>query len=175
MTDGAAILVVMWLAVLAYQDCRHRRLPNVLTVGGALFALVWRFGSGGVPELMSGVWGGIVCGLFLLLPFILHAAGGGDIKMLFAVGCAMGLRQVPTVILFTSFAGLLVMVVLLVWGHADPRRLKHCFRTVFDWRYDRKAGAAALPPKTNEKCCIPFGVAIALGTWVTILFDISMR
>ena len=60
--------LMIWLAVLAYQDCRYRRLPNWLTLGGALFALAWRFGDGGVHALMAGVWGGLVCGLFLLLP-----------------------------------------------------------------------------------------------------------
>lgn len=177
MTDGKLLvyLAIVWLAVLAYQDCRYRCLPNVLTLGGALFALAWRFGDGGMAALMSGIWGGFVCGIFLLLPFILHAAGGGDVKMLFAVGCVMGLRQAPAVILFTSFAGLLVMIVMLIWGHADPRRLKHYARVLFDWRYDRKAGAAALPSKSSEKCCIPFGVAIAIGTWVAILFDLSTR
>lgn len=167
--------LVIWLAVLAYQDCRYRRLPNWLTLGGALFALAWRFGDGGVHALMAGVWGGLVCGLFLLLPFILHAAGGGDVKMLFAVGCAMGLRQSPAVILFTSLAGLLLMLVMLIWGHADSRQLKHYVRSLFDWRYDRKAGAAALPPKSTEKCRVPFGVAIAVGTWIAMLFDISTR
>ena len=167
--------VVIWLAVLAYKDCRYRRLPNLLTLGGALFALAWRFGDGGMQSLMAGIWGGLVCGLFLLLPFILHAAGGGDVKMLFAVGCVMGLRQTPTVILFTSLAGLLLMLVMLILGHADSRRLKHYVRSLFDWRYDRKAGAAALPPKSTEKCRVPFGVAIAVGTWIAMLFDISTR
>ena len=169
------ICLVIWLAVLAYQDCRYRRLPNWLTLGGALIALALRFGDGGAQALVAGVWGGLVCGLFLLLPFILHAAGGGDVKMLFAVGCAMGLRQSPVVILFTSLAGLLLMLAMLIWGRADSRRLKHYVRVLFDWRYDRKAGAAALPPKSTEKCRVPFGVAIAVGAWIAILFDISTR
>lgn len=175
MLGAYEITVVFWLVFLAYQDCRYRRLPNWLTLGGALFALAWRFGDGGMQSLMAGIWGGLVCGLFLLLPFILHAAGGGDVKMLFAVGCVMGLRQTPTVILFTSLAGLLLMLVMLILGHADSRRLKHYVRSFFDWRYDRKAAAAALPPKSTEKCRVPFGVAIAVGTWIAMLFDISTR
>lgn len=167
--------LAIWLAALIYQDCRYRRLPNWLTLGGALFALAWRFGDGGAKSLVAGVLGGVVCGFFLLLPFILHAAGGGDVKMLFATGCAMGLRLSPAVILFTSLAGLLLMLAMLIWGRADPRRLKHYVRSLFDWRYDRKAGAAALPPKSTEKCRVPFGVAIAVGTWIAMLFDISTR
>jgi len=161
-----------WLAILCYQDCRWRRLPNVLTVGVALVALTVRYGLGGWAFGNAGLLGGIVCGLFLLLPFILHAAGGGDVKMLFAVGCVVGLGRAAETILFTSLAGLALMIVMLLAGLTDSRRLKHCLRSIFDWRYDRKAGKAALPPKSSEKCRVPFGVAIAIGTWVTLAFEI---
>lgn len=169
MSSLVVTLTVLWLAVLAYLDCRYRRLPNALTVGGALAALAWRFG-GGAAVGMDGVWGGVVCGLFLLLPFVLHAAGGGDVKMLFAVGCAAGLGRAAEVILFTSLAGLLIMPVMLLVGRADPSRLRHWARSLFDWRYDCAAGAAALPPKSEEKCRVPFGVAIALGTYAAMLY-----
>lgn len=164
------IAIISWLAVLAYQDWRWQRLPNVLTLGGALVALAARLGEGGTAALMSGVWGGIVCALFLLLPFIFHGAAAGDVKMLFAVGCAMGLRQAPAIILFTSLAGLLLVFAVLIWGHADTRRVKHYVRVLFDWRYDRKAGAAALPPKTDKACNVPYGIAIAVGAFVALLY-----
>lgn len=169
--DYAVIVVTLpYLAVLSYQDCRYRRLPNALTLGGALVALAVRYGVGGFTSGNEGLWGGIVCGLFLLLPFILRAAGGGDVKMLFACGTIVGLSAAAEMILFTSLAGLLLMAFMLVLGNADARRLKHLFRTLFDWRYDRKAGAAALPPKDNERCRVPFGVAIAVGTAVTMVW-----
>ena len=161
-----------WLMILCWQDCRWRRLPNVLTLGGALVALVARYGANGVACGNSGIYGGIVCGLFLLLPFILRAAGGGDVKMLFAVGCAVGLERTAATILFTSLAGLVLMVVMLFSGAADPARLKHCVRVVFDWNFDRKAGRAALPPKSSERCRIPFGVAIAVGVWAALAIEI---
>jgi prepilin signal peptidase PulO-like enzyme (type II secretory pathway) len=50
-------------------------------------------------------------------------------------------------------------------------RLKHFFRSVFDWRYDRAAGRAAIPPKTDERARVPFGIAIALGTWATLVLE----
>ena len=164
-------LLTPYLAVLCYLDCRYRRLPNVLTLGGALVALAARYGAGGMACGNEGALGGIVCGLFLLLPFVMHAAGGGDVKMLAAVGCALGLGRVVETILFTSIAGLLLMGVFLIWGNADSSRLKHMFRSAFDWRYDRKAGRAALPPKDSERCRVPFGVAIAVGAWTALIWE----
>ena len=170
----AFAIVFVYLAVLSYQDCKYRKLPNALTLGGALVALALRYGVGGFACGAEGLWGGLVCGLFLLLPFILRAAGGGDVKMLFACGTIVGLSQAAEMILFTSLAGLLLMIVMLVWGNADSRRVKHFMRTLFDWRYDRKAGAATLPPKDTEKCRVPFGVAIAVGTAATMMWRLMV-
>lgn len=162
------LTIAAYLAVLSYLDCRYRRLPNVLTLGGAIVALAVRYGFGGMPFGNSGLLGGLVCGLFLMLPFILHSADGGDVKMLFSVGCIMGLRKSPEVILYTSLAGLAVAAFMLIAGLADGRRLKHFARCLFDWRYDRKAGRDGLPPRSFEKARIPFGVVIAIGTMLSL-------
>lgn len=158
------------LAVLCWNDCRYRRLPNVLTFGLAVLGLVWRFVFGGMGGAVDGLVGGLVCGLFLLLPFLLGGAGGGDLKMMFAAGIFTGLRYACAEMLFVSLTGLLLAVIMLICGWVNPARLKHWLRSVFDWRYDRKAGAASLPPRSDEKGRVPFGVAIAVGTIVTLIY-----
>lgn len=175
MPQAAILLCVLtpYLAILAYQDCRYRRLPNALTLGGAFLALAVRYALG-FPLGNEGLLGGLLCGLFLLLPFVLRAAGGGDVKMLFAVGCALGVSRAMELILFTSLAGLALMLAMLVWGHVDPSRLRHFLRSAFDWRYDRKAGRAALTPKDSERCRVPFGVAIAAGAWAALIWEIAL-
>ncbi|MCL1887867.1 MAG: A24 family peptidase [Kiritimatiellaeota bacterium] len=164
-----ATLLTPWLAALCYYDVRYRRLPNVLTLGGAGVALAWRLGRAGVPGLVDGALGGVFCALLLLLPFILKAAGGGDVKMLFAVGCATGQRYAVGVLLCVSLAGMALGIAMFLAGLVDRRRLLHALRCAFDWRYDRAAGKAALPPRSHEKSRVPFGVAIAVGTLAALL------
>jgi len=81
---------VCWCGWLCWYDCRERRLPNWLTLTGAAAALVWRWGYGGTPWILNGAVGAVVAGLFLLIPFLMHAAGGGDVKMLFGAGAIVG-------------------------------------------------------------------------------------
>ncbi len=164
-----------WLVVLCWYDWKWRRLPNLLTLGMAGAALVWRFGFGYLPLLADGALGGLAAGLFLLIPFLLRGAGGGDVKMLFAVGCACGLARVPMLLFCTSFAGFIMAIAMLIAGKADSSRLKHWCRCIFDWRYDRKAGREKLPPKSDERVRLPFGVAIAIGTWLTFLMEFWLR
>lgn len=169
------ILATPWLGVLCWYDCKYRRLPNYLTLGMAVAALVWRLGYGRMPMFLNGVYGGVAAGLFLLIPFLLRGAGGGDLKMLFATGCLCGLHRMAILLFCTSAAGFVMAVGMLIAGKVDGSRLKHWARCIFDWRYDRKAGREALPPKTDERVRLPFGVAIAIGVWLTLLIELFAK
>lgn len=164
-------LLTPWLAVLCVKDLKTRRLPNALTLGGFAVGLVVQFGWGGVAGLLDGLEAAGVCVLFLIIPFLVRAAGAGDLKMLAACGAFVGMRQVLLLLLSVSFAGFFVAVGMLVTRKVGAARMKHAFRTLFDWRYDRKAGRAALPPKEDEGNRVPFGVAIAIGTLATLILE----
>ena len=165
----ALIPVGMWGGVLSWYDCRERRLPNALTLGGAAVALVWRLGYGGAPMFLNGFVAAMLGGLFLLIPFLMHGAGGGDVKMLAGAGAVVGLERLLTLMLATSLAGVVFGAVMLAAGKLDGARLKHLLRCGFDWRYDRRAGAAGLPPKESESVRIPFSLPIAIGLVAAML------
>ena len=109
------ILVTPWLMVLCWYDCKYRRLPNYLTLGMAVGALVWRLGYGRMPLFADGVAGGLAAGLFLLIPFLLGGAGGGDLKMLTAVGCLGGLHRIPLLLFNTSGIGFVLALPFSWW------------------------------------------------------------
>ena len=164
-----AALLTPGLVFLCVSDVRRRTLPNAWTLGGLCVALAVAAGFGGTPGFLDSL-AAAGCGvLFLILPFLLRAAGAGDVKMLAACAAFVGLANVPFFLMAVSFAGLFVAAVMVFTRQVSAARLKHAFRTLFDWRYDRRAGAAAIPPKDDERARIPFGVAIAIGTWATLV------
>jgi prepilin peptidase CpaA len=165
------VLLTPWLAVLCVKDLKTRRLPNVWTLGGLAVGLLVQLGWGGVAGLVDGLEAAGVCVLFLLVPFLVRAAGAGDLKMLAACGAFIGMRQVLLLLLSVSFAGFFVAVGMLVTRKVGAARMKHAFRSLFDWRYDRKAGRAALPPREDEGNRVPFGLAIAIGTLATLVME----
>lgn len=158
-------LITVWLVVLGWYDCCYRRLPNYLTWGGAAVFLVMRLASGGVGGMLNGLLGGAVGGAFLLLPFLMRGAGAGDVKMFFAVGCMTGYPRIFPVMILASVFGLILGFAMLIAGKADGARLKHWLYCCVNWNYDREAGRKALPDKDKEAVRIPFGAAIAAGTW----------
>ncbi len=166
-----ASILTPWLGYLCWSDAKRRRLPNAWTLGGLLAGLCVQAGFWGWAGFKDGLAAVGICVLFLLIPFLLRAAGAGDLKMLAACGAFVGLRETPFLLMAVSFAGLFVAVPLLLMRKVTAARLKHFFRSVFDWRYDRAAGRAAIPPKTDERARVPFGIAIALGTWATLVLE----
>lgn len=158
-----------WLIVLGKYDWKTRTLPNRLTLGGSAVILVWLFGWGGVPYLLNSLLGGVVAGALLLIPFFVRAAGAGDLKYLFAGGLLVGYPAVFPMLLLTSVFGLVLGIVMQITGRVDAARLKHFFRCLCDWRYDRAEGRKKLPDKESETVRIPFGIAISAGIWTTLL------
>ena len=161
-------LTSIWLVVLGWYDCNYRRLPNVLTLGGAAVFLVLQLAWGGIGWMLNGLLGGLVGGAFLLLPFIMRGAGAGDVKMFFAVGCLAGYPRIVVVMVLSSLFGLLLGIGMLIAGKADGSRLKHWYRCCTQRNYDREEGRKALRDRNQDVMGIPFGVAIAAAAWCTM-------
>lgn len=134
-----AILTSLWLAALCAADLRRRVLPNALTLGGAAMALVMHTIAGGGAGALDSLEGGAICAALLLLPFLLKAAGGGDVKMLFAVGCLYGRNHALGTLLYVSIAGLALALGYRLFAAKEKRR------------------------------AIPFGLAIAAGAFLEML------
>lgn len=162
--------VAGWAGWLSWTDWRTRVLPNSWTLGGAVVALVWRLGYGGWPLFLDGFAAAAAAGAFLLLPFLMRGAGGGDVKMLFAAGAIAGWNKLFVLLWATSVAGVIMGAVMLAFGQLDGARLRHGLRCLFDWRYDRQAGAAALAPKESDRYRIPFSVPISAGVLAALVW-----
>lgn len=144
-----AALIAPILCVLCVKDARHRRLPNGWTLALALECVALRLAFGGLGGLLDGLLGGIVCSGFILLPYLMKGAGGGDVKMMFGAGIATGFHLCVAELLFVSVSGLILGLVMLIAGKVAFRRKGR---------------------KDDEAYRIPFGVAIAVGTELALLF-----
>jgi leader peptidase (prepilin peptidase) / N-methyltransferase len=85
----AASCVSAWLVTLTVYDIRERRLPNWLTVPGALAILAVAAATGrGVPALMGAIG---LAGVYLVVHMMSPASmGAGDVKLAVGVGGLTG-------------------------------------------------------------------------------------
>jgi prepilin peptidase CpaA len=113
MSDMLPLMVVATAAITAAAiDLRIRRVPNVLTAGIALVGLgIAAMGLGRV-----GIWlalAGCLVGLALMLPgYLIGAMGGGDVKLLAAVGTLLGPGATLRAFVASAIAGGLIAIVV---------------------------------------------------------------
>jgi leader peptidase (prepilin peptidase)/N-methyltransferase len=107
------------LVVLAVYDLATRRLPNVITLPGALIAIAMRVAferSALVEVVIAGVAAFLV---FALLAIIRPGGlGMGDVKLAGMLGCFLGTAVVPGLLIGTLLGGVAAVALLAARSRA---------------------------------------------------------
>jgi prepilin peptidase CpaA len=170
MNMAITFVVLGMVALAAAIDIQTRRIPNLLTFGGAAIAFALHAWSGGWSGLGLSITGWLL-GAALFFPlFALGGMGAGDVKLLAAVGAFFGPVGVLRAALFTVIAGgLLALAVATIRGYIG-RALSNLWTMFAFWR---AAGLQPVPGLTVDDTQGPrlaYGAAIAAGTFAAVWF-----
>ena len=166
---SAAIIFATFALVVAAAafDVRTRRVPNVLPVTAWVLAVVWHCWQGGWGGLALSL-GGFAAGLALMLPgWLMRFTGGGDVKLLAAVGSLIGPEPVVYAFGLSMLAGAImgVMFAAYAWARKGATSPARRYGTMFtllaaDGRltYIRPAKREAVGKR------FPLAPAIAVGS-----------
>ncbi|MFH1277908.1 MAG: prepilin peptidase [Candidatus Eisenbacteria bacterium] len=154
----------------AAVDVRSRRIPNAITYTSALVPFAFRAIRGDF-DLLLPTLAGLLLGLGLLfVPWMIGGMGAGDVKLMGAVGSALGPSVVWNVFLYSLIAGGLVALVSLALRGDLVRGIKNTGSLILRLKNRVVPSGSEAPQKRFEPVGrIPFGVAIAIGT-VSALF-----
>jgi prepilin peptidase CpaA len=167
--DKYLLLCALTIATVgAVKDVRGLRIPNWLTYSGLIAALLVRIGLGGWTELRSGLAGMLLAGGIFFLLFLLGGMGGGDVKLMAAVGAWVGSAQVGILLTMSAIAGgLLAAGYVLV-----HKRMFESLRNVAELvRHHLTEGFAPHPTLNVQQAGtlrLPYGLAIAIGTFYCV-------
>jgi len=157
------------LVLCAYWDLKYRRIPNWATLPGVAVGLGLSLVLGGWFGLKSSGLGLVVGFGALLVLFVLGWMGGGDVKLMAAVGALKGYPFVVSALFYSLVAGVLIGVALVLWRRTALRTFGSLF-FVIGSRVSRQIPKQDIDPKQTQQ--IPFGLAIVLGTvWALIAGD----
>lgn len=145
------------LIICVVFDLKERRIPNWATLSGLGAGVVIQLAYGGLNGLVAALGGVAVGAALMFLPYISGWVGGGDLKLLAAVGALMGSQFVFWTAVFASLVGgIMALGWLAVTGNL-ANSLGYVFLT---WRANLGAKPAAL---TTHLC---FGPALAMGALI---------
>jgi prepilin peptidase CpaA len=166
-TYMVAALVCASIATL--YDLRTRRIPNKLTLWAIVCGLILHLWKGGPAELGLSALAGLIGGGIFLLFFMAGGMGGGDVKLMAAVGCLAGTGNIKDVLLSTVIIGAAMGIALALYRGQLRRILGNVVKLV---KHHNAVGLAAHPEinvKNQNTLRLPYALPIAAGCLVTIM------
>jgi prepilin peptidase CpaA len=156
----------LWALVIAWEDVRRRKIPNLLTLPAVVVAVVSLVASGRClsgDSWEQGLWGGGF-GLAVTVPaYALGKLGAGDAKLLVAMGVLGGLEVAQQT--FVLGAGLALVLALVWWASVQSpvvsgllRPLTPIFRAL-----TQDMG------KSSDQLRLPFGTLLGIGFCAALL------
>jgi prepilin peptidase CpaA len=151
----------------AWFDLRERRIPNVLTMGALVVALLLR-APGGFGEIGAGLAGALLAGMLALPFFLVGGLGGGDLKFLTAIGAFLGPGRLFFALLVMALFGAVMAIGSIIRKRALHQTFAN-FHTLFStfgrrnfsgWKKDADVPLTIHSPAVIT---VPYGVAIAVG------------
>ncbi|WP_163870659.1 A24 family peptidase [Myxococcus eversor] len=152
------------LVISVVTDVMRREILDVVTYPLMAVGLGVRLATEGVGGLGDGLLSGLVSGVGMALLLVPAAARGqmgwGDVKLMGGVGAVLGFPASMAAAAFISLAGAAQAVVSLLWQGAVWDTVSAALRR---WAVRLHLARSDAQPAARRH--IPYGVAIALGTF----------
>jgi prepilin peptidase CpaA len=160
----ADVVITVFVSTAAWWDASAHRIPNQLTVMGLAAALVLR-APRGLDAFVEGLAGVGIALLVSLVLYALRAIGGGDVKLLAAVGAFLGSTQIVGALGLIAVLGAAFALLSVVRKGVLPLLIFNTLDLVRSWRTLGQAGQSR-KLESPAALTIPYGVPIAVGTLI---------
>ncbi len=108
------------LITVSMIDMKHKIIPDSLNIAGAMAGIIFILVN---KTYLTGIIGALTgFGLFVAIAILTNAMGGGDIKLMAALGLMFGLKGTLFITLFSFVIGAAVslfLIVLKIKGRKD--------------------------------------------------------
>jgi prepilin peptidase CpaA len=178
-----AVCVVAFTSVAAVFDARTKKLPNALTVPAFCAAILFHVGHGASQSGLAGAFqslqfalGGFATGFgILFVLWLIGGGGGGDVKMMGALGAWLGAIWTLEVFLLSTVFVVIGSVGVLAYAFIRTGfgRTQKQYLSRSEDRAPRKRGrnSATASDRRARRRLMPFGVPVALATWSVLAYS----
>lgn len=169
----ASLLVFLGLSV--GFDLRVRRIPNVLSAPGIVIGMILNVAHFGMSGMWTSLAGAAAVIGILVWPFVAGGIGGGDVKMMGAVGAFVG----PRLAVMGLLIGMIIGGVIMSAHLARLGRLREKIASLGSM-LSVAAGTRSVRPlmvRADDEAVValPYSVPLALGTVMALVLAGGLR
>lgn len=113
-SPGVIVLLAL-TAVAAVTDGWRGRIPNWITYPGILLGLAINSAATGWPGFEEALKGFLLCGVLMVVCFVLFRIGGGDVKLVAMMGAFLGPQRGIESLLWTFLIGGVIGLAVIIW------------------------------------------------------------
>jgi prepilin peptidase CpaA len=161
-----AIFVIAFVLTVAAGDLMWKRIPRQLTTAACVVGLAYHAWFGGFVSAFVAAVAGFAIGVVF---YRVGAIGGGDVKLLAALGALLGLslwgRALFVAVLVAAVIGLLIAL----WRRVLMRTLRNCVTLITTLPTRGLAPHGEIHLHSEMALRAPFGIAAAAGTIFALL------
>ena len=167
-TEPRTAILFALLVSASICDYRTYKIPNWLTAGGIVFALIY---NAAVPfnRDQGFLWalGGLMVGFMVMLPcYALRIMGAGDVKLMAMVGAFLGVTDTLHAIIYSLIAGGVAALLFAFHTHALSRMFSNL--KIMTQMLMLSAIAGFKPDLQTQSIKsvgkLAFGICISIGT-----------
>ncbi|MDO9574654.1 MAG: A24 family peptidase [Candidatus Contubernalis sp.] len=171
-------ILIILIVLSLYFDLTQKKIPNFLTFPAVIWGLFYNTIMNPFQGFIFSFSGLLVGIAVFLIPFMLGGMGGGDVKLMGAIGALKGMHFVLSAAVLTAlFGGIIAIIILIVKGQLLSTLKRIIFPILkpvvsllaFRFRspqlndfYARLSAGKEI--KTADSIYFPYGAAIGLGT-----------
>ena len=160
------IFLEVLVIVAAIWDIRTRRIPNWLTISGVVLGVALNTFLFEIDGLLFSLKGLGVAFVVYFILYLLHAMGAGDVKLMAAVGAAVGAGNWLGILVLTSVAGAVAGLLLVAFKGRFRKTLGNLGIIITSLGRGRAPykETPELDVSSDKAMRLPHGALIALGT-----------
>jgi prepilin peptidase CpaA len=165
------LCVVAFTLVAAVMDLRTRRLPNWLTVSAWAVAIVFHSVTSGLSGLAMALAGFAAGFGILLVLWLIGGGGGGDVKLMGALGAWLGVQLTVVVFVLSTVLAVFAAIIALCL-RAAQRGLPAAMRGK---RREKSNNRAADQEEKAKRRLLPYALPVAVGTWMVLAWTVVVH
>ncbi len=168
------VCIGVFTVAASVWDLRTRKIPNKLTVTGFVLGLLYQIAFHGVAGLREAGLGFAVGFGFFFLLWILGSGGGGDVKLMAALGVALGPKLTIMVIVAATLFVLVGSVGVIGWSFITHGlfETKRKFVATSEGPKRQSKSDEAITANRQKRRIMAFALPVALATWLVVLLNV---